>query len=154
MPIIISSESLLYSIFLAMLFASVTTLVAGRAGVQVFTLLLKAPYSIIATFIIILSLLGAYATNNDLLNVWIMLLFGVVGYLMKIYHFSIASLILGIVLGPLMETSLRRHLLINNGDFLSLFHSPITVILLVISILIIVVPIIMDKRKAKSSNSN
>ncbi|WP_436943010.1 tripartite tricarboxylate transporter permease [Staphylococcus xylosus] len=141
---------LLYSIFLAMLFASVMTLVAGRAGVQVFTLLLKAPYSIIATFIIILSLLGAYATNNDLLNVWIMLLFGVVGYLMKIYHFSIASLILGIVLGPLMETSLRRHLLINNGDFLSLFHSPITVILLVISILIIVVPIIMDKRKAKS----
>ncbi|PTI53618.1 hypothetical protein BU111_07245 [Staphylococcus xylosus] len=145
---------LLYSIFLAMLFASVMTLVAGRAGVQVFTLLLKAPYSIIATFIIILSLLGAYATNNDLLNVWIMLLFGVVGYLMKIYHFSIASLILGIVLGPLMETSLRRHLLINNGDFLSLFHSPITVILLVISILIIVVLIIMDKRKAKSSNSN
>ncbi|MEB6171235.1 tripartite tricarboxylate transporter permease [Staphylococcus pseudoxylosus] len=145
---------LLYSIFLAMLFASVMTLVAGRAGVQVFTLLLKAPYSIIATFIIILSLLGAYATNNDLLNVWIMLLFGVVGYLMKIYHFSIASLILGIVLGPLMETSLRRHLLINNGEFLSLFHSPITVILLVISVLIIVVPIIMDKKKAKSSNSN
>lgn len=154
-PQLISDQPiLLYSIFLAMLFASVMTLVAGRAGVQVFTLLLKAPYSIIATFIIILSLLGAYATNNDLLNVWIMLLFGVVGYLMKIYHFSIASLILGIVLGPLMETSLRRHLLINNGDFLSLFHSPITVILLVISILIIVVPIIMDKRKAKSSNSN
>lgn len=145
---------LLYSIFLAMLFASVMTLVAGRAGVQVFTLLLKAPYSIIATFIIILSLLGAYATNNDLLNVWIMLLFGVVGYLMKIYHFSIASLILGIVLGPLMETSLRRHLLINNGEFLSLFHSPITVILLVVSVLIIVVPIIMNKKKAKSSNSN
>ncbi|SCU22900.1 Tripartite tricarboxylate transporter TctA family [Staphylococcus xylosus] len=154
-PQLISDQPiLLYSIFLAMLFASVMTLVAGRAGVQVFTLLLKAPYSIIATFIIILSLLGAYATNNDLLNVWIMLLFGIVGYLMKIYHFSIASLILGIVLGPLMETSLRRHLLINNGDFLSLFHSPITVILLVISILIIVVPIIMDKRKAKSSNSN
>lgn len=145
---------LLYSIFLAMLFASVMTLVAGRGGVQVFTLLLKAPYSIIATFIIILSLLGAYATNNDLLNVWIMLLFGVVGYLMKIYHFSIASLILGIVLGPLMETSLRRQLLINNGEFLSLFHSPITIILLVISVLIIVVPIIMDKKKAKSSNTN
>lgn len=154
-PQLISDQPiLLYSIFLAMLFASVMTLIAGRAGVQVFTLLLKAPYSIIATFIIILSLLGAYATNNDLLNVWIMLLFGIVGYLMKIYQFSIASLILGIVLGPLMETSLRRHLLINNGEFLSLFHSPITVILLVISVLIIVVPIIMNKRKAKSLNSN
>lgn len=73
-----------------------------------------------------------------------MLLFGIVGYLMKVYNFSIASLILGIFLGPLIETSLRRHLLLNNGDYLSLLNSPITVILL-----IIVVPIIMDKRKAK-----
>ncbi|MGK9044229.1 tripartite tricarboxylate transporter permease [Mammaliicoccus vitulinus] len=148
-PQLISDQPiLLYSIFLAMLFASVMTLVAGRAGIQVFTLLLSAPYSIIATFIIILSLLGAYATNNDLLNVWIMLLFGVVGYLMKVFNFSIASLILGIVLGPLMETSLRRHLLLNNGDYFSLLHSPITVILLTISVLIIVLPIFMKKRKA------
>lgn len=147
-PQLISDQPiLLYSIFLAMLFASVMTLVAGRAGVQIFTLLLKAPYSIIATFIIILSLLGAYATNNDLLNVWIMLLFGIIGYLMKIFNFSIASLILGIVLGPLMEKSLRRHLLINNGEYLSLLNSPITVILLIVSILIIVLPIIMNKRK-------
>ncbi|KRG08652.1 tripartite tricarboxylate transporter permease [Staphylococcus sp. NAM3COL9] len=149
-PQLISDQPiLLYSIFLAMLFASVMTLVAGRAGVQIFTLLLKAPYSIIATFIIILSLLGAYATNNDLLNVWIMLLFGVVGYLMKIFNFSIAALILGIVLGPLMEKSLRRHLLINNGEYLSLLNSPITVILLIVSILIIVLPMIMNKIKAE-----
>lgn len=149
-PQLISDQPiLLYSIFLAMLFASVMTLVAGRAGVQIFTLLLKAPYSIIATFIIILSLLGAYATNNDLLNVWIMLLFGIIGYLMKIFNFSIASLILGIVLGPLMEKSLRRHLLINNGEYLSLLNSPITVILLIVSILIIVLPMIMNKRKAE-----
>lgn len=140
---------LLYSIFLAMLFASVMTLVAGRAGVQVFTYLLKAPYSIIATIIIVLSLLGAYATNNDFLNVWIMLLFGVVGYLMKIFNYSIPSLILGIVLGPLMETSLRRHLLINDGSYLSLFHSPITVILLAISVAIIVLPMLSKRKKAK-----
>ncbi|WP_323703713.1 tripartite tricarboxylate transporter permease [Mammaliicoccus sp. Dog046] len=138
---------LLYSIFLAMLFASVMTLVAGRAGVQVFTYLLKAPYAIIASLIIILSLLGAYATNNDLLNVWIMLLFGVVGYLMKIYNYSIPSLILGIVLGPLMEKSLRRHLLINDGSYLSLFQSPVTVILLAISVAIVVLPMITSKKK-------
>lgn len=141
---------LLYAILLAMLFASIMTFIAGRAGIQIFSLLLKAPYSIIATFIIMLSLIGAYATNNDLLNIWIMLLFGVVGYLMKVYNFSIASLILGIVLGPLMETSLRRHLLLNNGDYFSLLHSPITVVILLISVLVIVVPIITNKIQAKS----
>ncbi|MCD8838514.1 tripartite tricarboxylate transporter permease [Staphylococcus arlettae] len=141
---------LLYAILLAMLFASIMTFIAGRAGIQIFSLLLKAPYSIIATFIIMLSLIGAYATNNDLLNIWIMLLFGVVGYLMKVFNFSIASLILGIVLGPLMETSLRRHLLLNNGDYFSLLHSPITVVILLISVLIIVVPIVTNKIQAKS----
>ena len=140
---------LLYAILLAMLFASIMTFIAGRAGIQIFSLLLKAPYSIIATFIIMLSLIGAYATNNDLLNIWIMLLFGVVGYLMKVYNFSIASLILGIVLGPLMETSLRRHLLLNNGDYFSLLHSPITVVILLISVLVIVVPIITNKIQTK-----
>ncbi|PTH48594.1 hypothetical protein BU596_01625 [Staphylococcus arlettae] len=141
---------LLYAILLAMLFASIMTFIAGRAGIQIFSLLLKAPYSIIATFIIMLSLIGAYATNNDLLNIWIMLLFGVVGYLMKVFNFSIASLILGIVLGPLMETSLRRHLLLNNGDYFSLLHSPITVVILLISALVILVPIITNKIQAKS----
>ncbi|MCD8888055.1 tripartite tricarboxylate transporter permease [Staphylococcus arlettae] len=140
---------LLYAILLAMLFASIMTFIAGRSGIQIFSLLLKAPYSIIATFIIMLSLIGAYATNNDLLNIWIMLLFGVVGYLMKVYNFSIASLILGIVLGPLMETSLRRHLLLNNGDYFSLLHSPITVVILLISVLVIVVPIITNKIQTK-----
>ena len=140
---------LLYAILLAMLFASIMTFIAGRAGIQIFSLLLKAPYSIIATFIIMLSLIGAYATNNDLLNIWIMLLFGVVGYLMKVFNFSIASLILGIVLGPLMETSLRRHLLLNNGDYFSLLHSPITVVILLISVLVIVVPIITNKIQTK-----
>ena len=68
---------------------------------------------------------------------------------MKVYNFSIASLILGIVLGPLMETSLRRHLLLNNGDYFSLLHSPITVVILLISVLVIVVPIITNKIQTK-----
>src|SRR5699024_5017218 len=114
---------LLYAIFFAMLIASLLTFIGGRFGIQAFGLLLKLPYSILATFIIMLSLLGAYAVDNNILNIWIMLIFGIVGYLMQKYDFSVASLILGIVLGPLMEESFRRHLLINGGDYSSFLNS-------------------------------
>lgn len=137
---------LLYSVFFAMFIASVLTFVVGRFGIQVFELLLKLPYSIIATFIILLSLLGAFAVDNNILNVWIMLIFGVVGYLMKIFDFSVPSLILGIVLGPLMEESFRRHLLLNNGNYMSFFHSPITVIILSVSLLAILLPLVFNKK--------
>lgn len=137
---------LLYSVFFAMFIASVLTFVVGRFGIQVFELLLKLPYSIIATFIILLSLLGAFAVDNNIFNVWIMLIFGVVGYLMKIFDFSVPSLILGIVLGPLMEESFRRHLLLNNGNYMSFFHSPITVIILSLSLLAILLPLVFNKK--------
>lgn len=138
---------LLYAIFLAMLFASILTFVGGRIGVQLFGYLLKLPYSILATFIIILSLLGAYAVDNNMLNVWIMLIFGVVGYLMQKYDFSVASLILGVVLGPMMEESFRRQLLISGGDYLSFFKSPITVIILLLAILAMALPLFTKKNK-------
>lgn len=137
---------LLYSVFFAMFIASVLTFVVGRFGIQIFELLLKLPYSIIATFIILLSLLGAFAVDNNIFNVWIMLIFGVVGYLMKIFDFSVPSLILGIVLGPLMEESFRRHLLLNNGNYMSFFHSPITVIILSVSLLAILLPLVFNKK--------
>ena len=137
---------LLYSVFFAMFIASVLTFVVGRFGIQVFELLLKLSYSIIATFIILLSLLGAFAVDNNIFNVWIMLIFGVVGYLMKIFDFSVPSLILGIVLGPLMEESFRRHLLLNNGNYMSFFHSPITVIILSVSLLAILLPLVFNKK--------
>src|SRR5699024_2732148 len=137
---------LLYAVFFVMFFVSVLTFVFGRFGIQVFELLLKLPYSIIATFIILLSLLGAFAVDNNILNVWIMLIFGVVGYLMKIFDFSVPSLILGIVLGPLMEESFRRHLLLNNGNYMSFFHSPITVIILSLSLLAILLPLVFNKK--------
>src|SRR5699024_2684502 len=114
---------LLYAVFFAMLTASILTFIAGRFGVKSFSVLLRLPYGILATFIIILSLVGAYAVDNNIMNIWIMLLFGLIGYFMKRYDFSVAALILGLVLGPMMEEALRRQLLITDGDYLSFITS-------------------------------
>ncbi|MBT2216463.1 tripartite tricarboxylate transporter permease [Virgibacillus dakarensis] len=138
---------LLYAVFFAMLTASILTFFAGRLGVKPFGMLLRLPYGILATFIIMLSLLGAYAVDNTIMSIWIMLLFGVVGYFMKKYDFSVAALILGLVLGPMMEESFRRQLLITDGDYFSFITSPISAIILLIALVAIAFPLFSKKEK-------
>lgn len=139
---------LLYAVFFAMLTASVLTLIAGRYGIKSFGMLLRLPYGILATFIIMLSLVGAYAVENNTISIWIMLLFGIVGYFMKKYDFSVAALILGLVLGPMMEEALRRQLLITNGDYLSFITSPISAIILLIAIIAMALPLFTKKKNS------
>lgn len=147
---------LLYCIFFAMLIASIVTFIGGRIGIKSFTLLLNLPYSILAMFIIGLSIIGSYAVSNSMFNVWIMLTFGIIGYFMKKYHFSPASLVLGLVLGTMMEETFRRHLLITDGDYMSFFTRPISAIILLLAAVSICYPLIAKyfaERKAKADGS-
>lgn len=147
---------LLYCIFFSMLIASIVTFIGGRVGVKSFSLLLNLPYSTLAMFIIGLSIIGSYAVSNSMFNVWVMLAFGVIGYYMKKYHFSPASLVLGLVLGKLMEETFRRQLLITNGDYMSFITKPISATILLLAVLAIFYPLLakyFSQRKAKSDRS-
>lgn len=145
--LMVDQPILLYCIFFAMLIASILTFIGGRLGVQAFTVLLKLPYPILATFIITLSILGSYAVDNNIFNVWVMLAFGIVGYLMKKYDFSPAALVLGLVLGPMMEEAFRRQLLVTDGNYLSFITQPISLIILLIAIGSLLFPLLKINKK-------
>lgn len=143
---------MLYCIFFSMLFASITVFIGGRLGVKAFTAILKLPYSILGTLIVLLSMVGSYAVGNSMFNVWIMVLFGILGYFMKQYHFSPAALVLGLVLGPMMEENFRRHLLVTEGDYLSFITQPISGLVLLISVLALFYPVIAKLVKKKKQD--
>ena len=140
---------MLYCIFFSMLIASVTVFIGGRLGVKAFAAILKLPYSLLGTLIVLLSMVGSYAVGNSMFNVWIMFLFGVIGYFMKKYHFSPASLVLGLVLGPMMEENFRRHLLVTEGDYLSFVTRPISGIILLFALIALCYPLIAKVVKKK-----
>jgi len=140
---------LLYAIFFSMLIASITVFIGGRIGVKAFAAILKLPYSVLGTLIVLLSMVGSYAVGNSMFNVWIMFIFGVLGFFMKKYHFSPASLVLGLVLGPMMEENFRRHLLVTEGNYLSFITQPISGIILVLSALALFYPVFAKKFKKK-----
>lgn len=89
---------------------------------------LKVPYHILFPLILLFCLIGAYSVTNSTFDLFLMILFGCLGYLMKKFEYEAAPLILGFVLGPMLEQNLRRSLLLSGGSFLIFITRPISAI--------------------------
>ena len=111
------------------------------------------PFTILAACIFVLCLVGGYAPTQDMHDVWLMLIFGVGGYLLRKLDYPLAPAVLAIVLGPIAEPALRQSLLISNGDFMVFVNrpiaGPITIIALILLFLPVVKPILKALRKEK-----
>jgi len=97
--------------------ANIFALLINIAFIPVFIRILKTPFTILAPIIFILCLIGGYAPTQSLHDVWLMLIFGIVGYLMRKLDYPLAPAVLAIVLGPLAEPALRQSLIISDGSF-------------------------------------
>ncbi len=91
--------------------------------VGLFVNLLRIPYAYLAPGILLISIVGVYSVSSSALDLWFMLLFGLLGYILRKFGFDITSLLLAVVLGDRIEVSLRRALTISNGDYWILVHS-------------------------------
>ena len=103
--------------------------------------LLKIPYSILFPFIFLFCLIGAYTVGNNVQDVYIMILFGILGYLMKKYDYEPAPLVLAFVLGPMFENAFRQSLIISGGSPLIFLSRPIAATFLLISLVLLVSPL-------------
>jgi putative tricarboxylic transport membrane protein len=102
--------------------------------VSVFVTILRIPYAYLYPMIIMFCIIGVYETNNSIVDVWIMLIMGVLGYALRKFEFDPAPLVLGLVISPILEQSLRQSLIMSNGNYLIFFGRPISAALLLISI--------------------
>jgi putative tricarboxylic transport membrane protein len=113
--------------------------------------MLKIPYSLLYVFIVLLCQIGAYSVNNSVNDVLLINIFGLIGYLMKRYEFEGAPLLLGLVLGPMLESSLRRALMMSDGSPLIFFTRPISAVFLIVSIAFLLTPLFSKERVGKKA---
>jgi putative tricarboxylic transport membrane protein len=102
--------------------------------VSVFVTVLRIPYAYLYPLIIMFCIIGVYEVNNSIVDVWIMLIMGVVGYALRKFDFDPAPLVLGLVISPILEQSLRQSLIMSNGNYLIFFSRPISAGLMAVSI--------------------
>jgi len=108
---------------------------------------LKVPYYLLYPLILLFCLIGAYSLENNVSDVFAMLIFGILGFLMKRFRYEGAPLILALVLGQKLETSLRRSLIMSHGDFSIFISRPISLGFLITAALLLIVPIITQRKK-------
>jgi putative tricarboxylic transport membrane protein len=112
--------------------------------------ILKVPYPILFPLILLFCLIGAYSLNNSIVEVLIMVIFGLIGYLFKKFEYEGAPLILALVLGPMLETALRRSLLLSAGSPTIFLTRPISAVLILISFFLLAYPLVPWLRKRRA----
>ncbi len=107
---------------------------------------MKIPYAYLFSSIILFCLVGSYTINNGVTDMYIMIFFGIVGYLMNKFDYEPVPLILALVLGPMLENAFRRSMILSDGSFLIFFTRPISGILLALVLFMLISPVFTKKR--------
>jgi len=109
--------------------------------IPLFVSMLRVPYTILMGFIVIFASIGAFTVNNSIFDVWMMLAFGVLGYVMNKLKYPIVPLVLALVLGRLAENSLRQSMMLSGGEVSIFFNRPISLVFMVLTILAYLTPV-------------
>lgn len=137
----VDQAEFVWGLIASLYIANLASLVLNILFIPLFIWILKLPFSILAPVIFTLCIVGGYAPTQTLHDVWLMAIFGVVGYLMRKLDYPMAPATLAIVLGPLAEMSMRRSLMMSDGSPLIFFTQPIAGVIMVFAILLFLLPV-------------
>lgn len=141
-----------YTFFAGFVIIQFMMLAIGLLGCKGFAQIAKLSDAILIPSIFVLCVVGSYAIHNNLVEVCIMFLFGILGYLARKFDLNPAAIVLGLILGPIGERGLRRSLMLNDGDPSILFSTPLCWILIILCVLGVMSPVVMAKLEKKVQN--
>jgi putative tricarboxylic transport membrane protein len=122
----------------SMYLGNIMLLILNLPLIGLWVQILKVPYRYLFPLIFLFCLIGAFSLNNSTFDLLVMLFFGVVGYLLKKFHYDAAPLILALVLGPMLEEAMHKSLVLSGGSFIIFLSRPISLILILISFTLLI----------------
>ncbi|MGV6874345.1 tripartite tricarboxylate transporter permease [Pseudochelatococcus sp. B33] len=146
----VQNQALVYGLFASLILANIVMLGIGAAGINLWLAVMRLPKSALMAMIISLCIVGAYGVNNSMTDVYQMLAFGVVGFLLKRYGYPVATVVLGLVLGFMIETNLRRTVLL--GGWESFVNQPIALVLLLIAFASVFFVVLKEFRSKRNTS--
>ncbi len=138
----IDNVDVVHAIFILFFLGNVFFLIFGLVGIRFFVLMLRTPQRILFPLLLTFCVIGSYTVQNNPFDILVLIFFGILGYIMRKVNLPPAPLILGFILGPLVEDNLRRALILSNGNPLDLLTRPVSGTLIVLTILLLFSPYI------------
>jgi putative tricarboxylic transport membrane protein len=136
------NPQLFWGVIVSMYIGNFMLLLLNLPLIGIWVQILKVPYKILFPLILLFCLVGVYSVNNSVFDIYIMLIFGIMGYLMKKFEYEGAPLVLAFVLGPMMENNLRKSLITSQGDFSIFLTRPLAAASLILAVILLVSPFI------------
>jgi putative tricarboxylic transport membrane protein len=133
--IMMRAKDLVWVLFVAMFLANLFIFILGYIETKTIVNLLRIPFRVLAPAILILATIGAYALRNSLLDVWVIFMAGIAGYFLRRSGYSIAGIILGVILGNIGEAALVKSMQMLHYNWLGFFGRPVSAILLIAGLL-------------------
>ncbi|MBI4270279.1 MAG: tripartite tricarboxylate transporter permease [Candidatus Rokubacteria bacterium] len=142
-PLLVSQQpEVFWGLIASMYIGNAMLLVLNLPLIRFWVRLLEVPYAILAPFIVVFVLVGAYSVNNSVFDVGTTIAFGALGWLIRKLDFEPAPLVLAMILGPQLEAALRRSLIYSRGDLLVFFERPIAATLMALALLMLLSPVL------------
>ncbi|WP_280771544.1 tripartite tricarboxylate transporter permease [Salipaludibacillus daqingensis] len=146
-PMLFSNNAeIVGSIFIGLLFATILMFIIQSGLMRYFARIIQVPKHILLPIIIVMSMVGTFSANNRIFDLWVLIIFGLIGYILILNKFDLAPLILGYILGPIIEQNWRLGLMVTGGEVLPFVTRPLSLLLLVVAALSILYPIFKKKR--------
>jgi putative tricarboxylic transport membrane protein len=142
-----TSREIVYAVFASLFVGVVGMCVIGFFAARYLVKVLELPEVIVSAYVVMCCILGAFAARNNITDVWLIVVFGVVGYLCERFRFPITPMVLGVILGPLAETNFMTTMISFGNDWTVFFTRPISGTIMVIALLTIVYPIFRQLKK-------
>jgi putative tricarboxylic transport membrane protein len=156
-PLILSDHpDLFWGVITSMYVGNCMLLALNLPFIPLWVQLLKVPYRILFPLILLFCLIGVYSMNSSTLDILVMIIFGVLGYVMRKLGYEAAPLIMTFILGPMWESSLRQSLLMSKGSFLVFLKRPISAVALILAFVLLFYPLfsfLWKKKKALKPSS-
>lgn len=146
-----TSGPLVYAILATFIVANIAFFLIEYFGLPLFTKMLSIPSTLLLPIVIVCCFIGSYCSSNNILDILIMVIFGVIGYVLKKYKFPLGPMVVGFILASSLELYLRRSLMRSEGSLVPFVQSPISVVFLIASVITIAITVRGEIKKAKAA---
>ena len=151
-----TSADLVYALFAAFIIANIVMMVSELLGLPLFAKVLSIPGSYLLPVVIACCFVGSFSANNRVFDILVMVIFGLVGYVLKRWEYPLAPMVVGFILAPLLEENVRRSLMRTEGSFLPILTSPIALVFFILTAVMVVLSVrseIKDRKKQRETST-
>jgi putative tricarboxylic transport membrane protein len=149
--LLIKEPVLINTLYFSMFLINIAAFFMLALWLRPFAMIVKVPHTILAVTIMVVSLVGIYAVNTRIFDAGLAVVMGILGYILLRLGWPIVNLVMGVVLGEILENRLRQSLSLGDGNPLIFLTRPISLGLIIASALLIVIPLLLDRMRARAS---